>query len=184
MEKCIFVGYPSGYKAWQFYNPVTRKLIIAQRAIFDERSFPGVKRTSPVDLMAVGTPATFPDVPDSGGDDDFVPEPEIAPIEPDALPQLSLHPTTFQWIYHHQTSQLHRNLNSLLLSFHHMLLNVFRHLLHRFQLQLTLLALRIHLEAQLSQLDALLASQSLLENGGRSLQLLLLLRTRTTLALL
>jgi hypothetical protein len=97
---------------------------------------------------------------------------------------LSLHPTTFQRIFRHQTSQLHPNSNSLLLTFHHMLQNVFRHLLHPHQLQLTLLTLRIHLEAQLSQLDALLAFQSLLENGGRSLRLLLLLRTRTTLALL
>jgi hypothetical protein len=46
MEKCIFVGYPSGYKGWQFYNPVSRKLIISERAIFDERSFPGLKRMS------------------------------------------------------------------------------------------------------------------------------------------
>ncbi len=41
MEKCIFVGYPSGYKGWQFYNPVTKKFIISERAIFDERSFAG-----------------------------------------------------------------------------------------------------------------------------------------------
>jgi hypothetical protein len=87
MEKCLFFGYPSGYKGWQFYNLVTRKFIISERAIFNERSFPGLKRMSSVDLMPVGTPVTFPDILDSRGDDNFVPEPEIAPIEPDALPQ-------------------------------------------------------------------------------------------------
>jgi hypothetical protein len=92
MEKCIFVGYPSGYKGWQFYNPVTRKFIISERAIFDERSFPGLKGTSPVNPTPVGTPVTFPDIPDSGGDDNFIPEPEIAPIKPDALPQPLLAP--------------------------------------------------------------------------------------------
>ncbi|TFY77066.1 hypothetical protein EWM64_g6946, partial [Hericium alpestre] len=25
MEKCIFIGYPEGYKGWKFYNPQTRK---------------------------------------------------------------------------------------------------------------------------------------------------------------
>ena len=37
MEKCIFIGYPDGYKAWKFYNPVTKKIIICERADFDER---------------------------------------------------------------------------------------------------------------------------------------------------
>ncbi len=61
MEKCIFVGYPSGYKGWQFYNPVTKKFIISERAIFDERSFPGLSRTSPVDLTVVGGHMNVPD---------------------------------------------------------------------------------------------------------------------------
>ena len=42
MEKCIFVGYPSGYKGWKFYNPTTKKYIISERAEFDERYFPGL----------------------------------------------------------------------------------------------------------------------------------------------
>ena len=37
MEKCIFIGYPEGYKGWKFYNPETRKVIISERADFDER---------------------------------------------------------------------------------------------------------------------------------------------------
>ena len=24
MEKCIFIGYPDGYKGWMFYNPTTK----------------------------------------------------------------------------------------------------------------------------------------------------------------
>ena len=41
MEKCVFIGYSDGYKAWKFYNPVTQKVIILKRANFDERFFPG-----------------------------------------------------------------------------------------------------------------------------------------------
>ena len=54
MEKCVFLGYPSGYKGWLFYNPNTQKYIISERAEFDERVFPGLakyKATSPVDLQ-------------------------------------------------------------------------------------------------------------------------------------
>lgn len=35
MEKCIFVGYPEGYKGGKFYNPVTKKVVICERADFD-----------------------------------------------------------------------------------------------------------------------------------------------------
>ncbi len=37
MEKCIFIGYPEGYKGWKFYNPETKKVIILERADFDEQ---------------------------------------------------------------------------------------------------------------------------------------------------
>ena len=53
MEKCVFLGYPSGYKGWLFYNPKTQKYVISERAEFDEQVFPGLskyKATSPVDL--------------------------------------------------------------------------------------------------------------------------------------
>ena len=36
MEKCVFIGYPQGYKGWKFYNPVTKKVAISERADFDE----------------------------------------------------------------------------------------------------------------------------------------------------
>jgi hypothetical protein len=43
MEKCVFIGYPAGYKGWLFYNPTTKKTIISERAEFDERYFPGLR---------------------------------------------------------------------------------------------------------------------------------------------
>ena len=43
MEKCIFLGYPEGYKGWRFYNPSTKRVIISERAVFDERYLPGLK---------------------------------------------------------------------------------------------------------------------------------------------
>ena len=48
MEKCIFIGYPPGYKGWLFYNPETKKTVISERADFDESSFPGLRLTRPV----------------------------------------------------------------------------------------------------------------------------------------
>ena len=47
MEKCIFIGYPAGYKGWKFYNPTTKKAVICERADFDERYFLGRKESSP-----------------------------------------------------------------------------------------------------------------------------------------
>ena len=41
MEKCVFLGYPKGYKGWCFYNPTTKKTVISERAEFDERDFHG-----------------------------------------------------------------------------------------------------------------------------------------------
>ncbi len=67
MEKCIFVEYPSGYKGWQFHNPVTKKFIISEKAIFDKRSFPGLSGAPPVDLTPVGAQMNVPDALDSGG---------------------------------------------------------------------------------------------------------------------
>lgn len=104
MEKCVFLGYPSGYKGWLFYNPNTQKYIISERAEFDERVFPGLskyKATSPVDLTPPNSPPLQPIASeplldlrgDSDEDDcktaslpipDLAPEvvPEVAPVEP------------------------------------------------------------------------------------------------------
>ena len=71
MEKCIFVGYPAGYKGWEFYNPVTRKFIISERAEFDERYFPGIKPTimKAIPIPPSFTPSEGRSMPDLGGHD-------------------------------------------------------------------------------------------------------------------
>ncbi len=78
MEKCVFMGYPSGYKGWLFYNPNTQKYIISEHAEFDKRIFPGLSKyqaTSPVDLtpsnsLPLSTGTTPNSVLDLGGDSD------------------------------------------------------------------------------------------------------------------
>ena len=47
MEKCVFLGYPQGYKGWKFYNPVTKKLVISERADFDEHYFMLLRHSAP-----------------------------------------------------------------------------------------------------------------------------------------
>jgi hypothetical protein len=47
MEKCIFIGYPQGYKAWKFYKPETKKVIISERADFDEQFFINKRHSLP-----------------------------------------------------------------------------------------------------------------------------------------
>ena len=61
VEKCVFIGYPIGFKGWKFYNPNTGKVVISERAEFDERFFPGLKKTPdtpsmPSIVQAVDTP--------------------------------------------------------------------------------------------------------------------------------
>ena len=63
MEKCVFIGYPQGYKGWKFYNPTTRKVVISERADFDERYFPMSKRPTsasfpPPSVEVESTPST------------------------------------------------------------------------------------------------------------------------------
>ena len=47
MEKCVLIGYPQGYKAWKFYNPETKKVIISERADFDEQLFLNKRHSLP-----------------------------------------------------------------------------------------------------------------------------------------
>ncbi|CAK5267338.1 unnamed protein product [Mycena citricolor] len=79
VQKCIFVGYPAGYKGWLFFNPETRKLVIAERAVFDERYFPGSTPqamrscpAAPPSSMLVDPPCAPAPVyvPDDDGDDE------------------------------------------------------------------------------------------------------------------
>jgi hypothetical protein len=89
MEKCIFIGYPQGYKGWKFYNPITKKTIISERAEFDERFFPGLKKStlpdnypSFVDLHEPPSPSddsNIMELLDYGGDNNDNPAPHIPP---------------------------------------------------------------------------------------------------------
>ena len=56
MEKAIFIGYPPQFKGWEFYNPVTKKYVVSDRADFDERVFPGLATRLP-------EPPAFPSLP-------------------------------------------------------------------------------------------------------------------------
>jgi hypothetical protein len=88
MQKCVFLGYLEGYKGWRFYNPTTKKVIITERADFDERYMPLKLTPTP----PPSTPSTFdfsapnpvhsscPDV-HSGGDMS-----DVDPLNPLDLP--------------------------------------------------------------------------------------------------
>ncbi|CAK5273897.1 unnamed protein product, partial [Mycena citricolor] len=67
------------YKGWLFFNPETRKLVIAERAVFDERYFPGSTPqamrscpAAPPSSMLVDPPRAPAPVyiPDDDGDDE------------------------------------------------------------------------------------------------------------------
>jgi len=65
MEKCVFIGYPQGYKGWKFYNPTTKKVVISERTDFDERYFPMSKHPTSASFPAPSvevesTPSTTP----------------------------------------------------------------------------------------------------------------------------
>ena len=83
MEKCVFIGYPDGYKGWMFYNPTTKRTVISERAEFDERYFPGLKQT-PWTPEPFERPPDIPytPVPDLGGDD----EPDTNPTQDNHVP--------------------------------------------------------------------------------------------------
>jgi hypothetical protein len=47
MEKYIFIGYSDGYKVWKFYCPESKKVIISERADFDEYFFINQRHSTP-----------------------------------------------------------------------------------------------------------------------------------------
>ena len=63
MEKCVFLGYPEGYKGWKFYNPTTKQTLISERADFDERYFPMLKRLPLPSQPLPAVPNTAPTSP-------------------------------------------------------------------------------------------------------------------------
>jgi hypothetical protein len=89
MEKCVFIGYPQGYKGWKFYNPTTRKTVIAERADFDERYLPLSKHPSlpsiaPSSPAVENTPAVTTPLPPSAPVENT--PAAAAPLRPRALP--------------------------------------------------------------------------------------------------
>src|SRR6185437_3539350 len=71
MEKAIFVGYAIQSKGWEFFNPVTKKFLLSDRADFDERVFPGLSTRLP-------EPPAFPTPPD---DLPSTPPSNLVPVE-------------------------------------------------------------------------------------------------------
>src|SRR5258706_12492900 len=83
MQKCVFIGYPAGYKGWKCWDMVSKRTIITERADFDERYFPARKDAHPVPT------ATPESVPAPGGrvndvelDTDSTPTHSVDPIAP------------------------------------------------------------------------------------------------------
>jgi hypothetical protein len=72
------------YKAWKFYIPSTKQVVISERDDFDEHHFPGLKQNFVANLPNKYYPLTpLPEVvqmPDLGGVNDNAPH--VAPAEP------------------------------------------------------------------------------------------------------
>jgi len=75
-DKCVFIGYPDGYKGWKFYNPTTKCTIISERADFDKYPANSVVADKPA-AVANTSNATYLLLDLSGNVDDD--EPLVAP---------------------------------------------------------------------------------------------------------
>jgi len=85
-DKCVFIGYPDGYKGQKFYNPTTKCTIISERADFDERPANSVVVDKPA--AVANTPnATYvpPDLSGNVNDDEPVVAPEMLPPQGELL---------------------------------------------------------------------------------------------------
>src|ERR1700727_1250174 len=104
MEKCVFIGYPPGYKGWKFYSPGSKKVMISERADFDERYFMLQRHSQPhlppprPDTLLETPPTSLllpdmldelldapeaPQTPVHGGDDSTTSDlPSVAPASP------------------------------------------------------------------------------------------------------
>jgi hypothetical protein len=79
-EKCVFIGYPDGYKGWKFYNPTTKCTVISEHTDFDECP-PAVAAVTPTSVPAV--PYITPDLPGDADEDEPLPAPEMPPPQGD-----------------------------------------------------------------------------------------------------
>ena len=88
-KRCIFIGYPDGVKAWQFWDPIDKKVIISSHTVFDERCFPG-NSTTAINLILTSLPISSPPthlvVLDQGGDDSNDTNTDKAPLAPIPVP--------------------------------------------------------------------------------------------------
>ena len=96
-QKCIFIGYPAQYKGWMFLDLETRKELISDTAVFDERVFPGNSKDPVVLLAPEPEPVSF-DEPvvvelDESEDQVGVRQPVDAP-QPPLLPTNTQMPLT------------------------------------------------------------------------------------------
>ena len=96
--QCIFISYPTDYKAWHFWNPATHKEIISDSAVFCESVFPfrkpglsavdrSIDPSPPIEATTPPSPApealTIPRLPDDLNSTDTVPlclVPRLQPI--------------------------------------------------------------------------------------------------------
>ena len=84
MEKCIFLGYAEGYKGWKFYNPTTKRVIISERADFDERYNYQGSIIKPHNITPVTEPSYKELIPIPPVEDE---EPAIIQPDPVAIPE-------------------------------------------------------------------------------------------------
>ena len=89
-RKCIFVGYPPEHKGWLFYDWTTKRTLVSDAAIFDERVFPG-RHTAPLPSFLPLAPSYHPSADASDDDSEEPEEPvgETQHVHAPHTPQLS-----------------------------------------------------------------------------------------------
>ena len=96
-QKCIYLGFETGYKGWRCLDPITKCTIISRDVIFNESEFPGLSTSSSADqellLPAFPLPRVTapPDIAQEPQDPNPDPEPpnddrENLPIPPNPEP--------------------------------------------------------------------------------------------------
>jgi len=84
-KECVFIGYPEDHKAWRFYDPITRKVIISRDVVWDENKFlypPKIGAQQPPVPTAAQPPIPAPLLRFLDEDDIDAPLPDHAPVDP------------------------------------------------------------------------------------------------------